>query len=69
MDITNSDLALLAFLESIESSSEVSDGCDIDAIVSQGLATCEGALHAHAGRPGSTWILRTVLQGDHRPNG
>jgi len=42
MDISNSDLTLLAFLESIEASSEVPDGCDIEAIVSQGLATCEG---------------------------
>ena len=42
MDISNSDLTLLAFLESIEANSEVPDGCDIEAIVSQKLAVCEG---------------------------
>ena len=67
MDITNSDLTLLAFLESIEANAEVPDGCDVEAIVSQGLATCEGTRCTlkQAGRDRLRY-LRTALQGDHR---
>ena len=67
MYISNSDLTLLSFLESIEANSEVPDGCDIEAIVSQGLATCEGArcTLTQAGRD-RLGYLRTALQGDHR---
>jgi hypothetical protein len=42
MDVSNWDVTLLAFLEAIDASSEVPDGCDIEAIVTQGLATREG---------------------------
>ena len=67
MYISNSDLTLLAFLESIEANSEVSDGCDIEAIVSQGLASCEGTRSTltQAGQDRLRY-LRTALQGDLR---
>ena len=67
MYISNFDLTLLAFLESIESQSEVPDGCDIEAIVSRGLAICEGTRCSltQAGRD-RLRNLRTVLQGDYR---
>lgn len=67
MYISNSDLTLLTFLESIEANSEVPDGCDIEAIVAQGLATCEGArcTPTQAGRDRLRY-LRTALRGDHR---
>ena len=70
MDISNSDLTLLAFLESIEANSEVPDGCDVEAIVSQGLATCEGTrcTLTQAGRD-RLRDLRTALQGDQRFTG
>jgi hypothetical protein len=70
MDITNAELTLLAFLESIESSAEASDGCDIAALVSQGLATCESArcTLTPAGRD-RLGYLRKVLQGGERPGG
>ena len=70
MDISNSDLTLLAFLESIEASPEIPDGCDVEKIVSQGLVTC------HANRWALTPAgqdrlrhLRAVLRGDHRAHG
>jgi len=67
MDISNSDLTLLAFLESIEANSEVPDGCDIEAIVSQGLAVCEATrcILTPAGRD-RLGYLRTALQGAYR---
>ncbi len=67
MYISNSDLTLLAFLESIEANGEVPDGCDVESIVSQGLATCEGTrcTLSQAGRE-RLRSLRTALQGDHR---
>jgi hypothetical protein len=67
MYISNTDLTLLSFLESIEANSEVPDGCDVEAIVSQGLATCEGTrcILTQAGRDRLPY-LRTALQGDNR---
>jgi hypothetical protein len=67
MYISNTDLTLLSFLESIEANSEVPDGCDVEAIVSQGLATCEGTrcTLTQAGRD-RLGNLRTALQGDYR---
>lgn len=69
MHISNSDLTLLSFLESIEANSDVPDGCDIEAIVSQGLATCEGTRCSltQAGQERLRY-LRTALQGDLRLN-
>jgi hypothetical protein len=70
MHISNFDLTLPAFLESIEANSEVPDGCDIEAIVSQGLAICAGArcTLTQAGRD-RLRSLRTALQGDDRFTG
>jgi hypothetical protein len=70
MYISNSDLTLLTFLESIETTSEVPDGCDIEAIVAQGLATCEGTrcTPTDAGRDRLRY-LRTALRGDRRLSG
>ena len=67
MDISNSDLTLLTFLDSIEANAEVPDGCDVEAIVSQGLANCEGTRFTltQAGRERLRY-LRTALQGEHR---
>jgi len=65
MYLSNFELTLLAFLESIEANSEVPDGCDIEAIVSQGLASCEGTrcTLTQAGRD-RLRELRTALQDD-----
>jgi hypothetical protein len=65
MYISNFDLTLPAFLESIQANAEVPDGCDIEAIVSQGLAICEGA-RCTLTRAGQDRLrdLRTALQGD-----
>jgi hypothetical protein len=70
MYISNSDLTLLTFLESLEATSEVPDGCDIEAIVAQGLATCEGTrcTPTDAGRDRLRY-LRTALRGDRRLSG
>jgi len=67
MDISNSDLTLLAFLESIEANAEVPDGCDVKALVSQGLATREGTrcTLTQAGRD-RLQELRTALRDDDR---
>jgi hypothetical protein len=67
MYISNFDLTLPAFLGSIEANSEVPDGCDIEALVSQGLALCAGARCAltQAGRD-RLRSHRTALQGDDR---
>jgi hypothetical protein len=67
MDISNSELTLLAFLESIEANAEVPDGCDVAAIVSQGLADCEGTrCRLTAAGRARLRNLRTALQGDYR---
>ena len=65
MYLSNFELTLPAFLESIEANSEVPDGCDIEAIVSQGLASCEGTrcTLTQAGRD-RLRELRTALQDD-----
>jgi hypothetical protein len=70
MYISNSDLTLLTFLESLEATAEVPDGCDIEAIVAQGLATCEGTrcTPTDAGRDRLRY-LRTALRGDRRLSG
>ena len=67
MDISNSDLTTLAFLESIEANSEVPDGCDVEMLVSQGLAICEGSrcTLTQAGHERLRY-LRTALRGDLR---
>ena len=67
MYISNADLTLLAFLECIEANAEVPDGCDVETMVSQGLATCEGTrcTLTQAGRE-RLRDLRTALQGDLR---
>ena len=67
MQITNSDLVLLNFLETIEASSEVPDGCDIDALVLASLATSDGAKHSltNAGKL-RLKNLKSVLKGDER---
>ena len=67
MDISNSDLTLLAFLESIEANAEVPDGCDVKTLVLQGLAICEGTrcTLTPAGRD-RLRDLRTALQDDQR---
>jgi hypothetical protein len=68
MDVSNWDVTLLAFLEAIDASSEVPDGCDIEAIVTQGLATCEGTrcTLTPAGRE-RLRELRIALRDDDRP--
>jgi hypothetical protein len=70
MDISNSDLTLLAFLESIEANAKVPDGCDVKTLVLQGLAICAGArcTLTQAGRD-RLRSLRTALQGDDRFTG
>ena len=64
MYLSNFDLTLPAFLESIEANAEVPDGCDIATIVSQGLATYEGTRCSltQAGRD-RLRDLRAALQG------
>ena len=70
MYISNSDLTLLAFLESIDANPELPDGCDTEAIVSQGLVTCEGMRCAltQAGRD-RIEELRLALVDDARLGG
>ncbi|MCA1714198.1 MAG: hypothetical protein LC715_03425 [Gammaproteobacteria bacterium] len=47
MPISDSDLTSLAFLESIESGQEPPDGCDLDALLAEGLVM----------RTATRWIL------------
>ena len=47
MPISNSDLTSLAFLEAIDAGQEPPDGCDIDALVAEGLVL----------RTATRWIL------------
>jgi hypothetical protein len=67
MQLSNFDLTLPAVLESIEANSEVPDGCDIEAIVSQGLARCDGTrcTLTQAGRDRLV-DLRAALRDDPR---
>ena len=45
MQVSNSDLVLLNFLESIDENSDVPDGCDLYALVLVGLAVTDGTKH------------------------
>ena len=66
MQISDYDLLLLNFLESIEASSEVPDGCEMDALIHAGLATCEGKPNlTNAGRV-RLKNLKSLLKGDQR---
>ena len=66
MQLSNYDLLLLNFLEGIEASSEVPDGCDIDALIHIGLATCEGKPSlTNTGRV-RLKNLKSLLKGDQR---
>ena len=66
MQISNYDLLLLNFLESIETNSEVPDGCDMDALILVGLATCGGKPSlTNAGRV-RLKNLNSLLKGDQR---
>ena len=51
MPISNSDLTSMAFLESIDAGQEPPDGCDIRALVAEGLVlrTATGWMLTHAG--------------------
>jgi hypothetical protein len=67
MRVSNYDLVLLNFLETIEASSEVPDGCDIGALTLAGLAVSEGSKHrlTNAGQV-QLENLRSILEGDQR---
>jgi hypothetical protein len=67
MQISNAELLLLDFLESIEASREIPDGCDFDALMLAGLATSEGPKHSltTAGRL-RLMNLRSLLKGNQR---
>jgi hypothetical protein len=66
MQISNYDLLLLNFLESIEASSEVPDGCDIDALILVGLATSEGKPSLTNADQVRLKNLKSLLTGDQR---
>lgn len=69
MDIPNSDLALMAFLEGIEATPEIPDGCDIDAMASRGLVACRG-MQCMLTQAGQAHLrhLRTMLRGEYQLN-
>jgi hypothetical protein len=67
MQLSNYDLLVLNFLESIEANSEVPEGCDLDALVLDGLATSDGSKPSltNAGRV-RLMNLKSILRGDQR---